>query len=244
MILLDCGNRALKAQYRENGRLRASFASVYEGDWCARLMRWMKGYPAMRCFQVSVLDAMRQQALDAVLAARFGKRVTRIVSERERLGIVSGYDEPQRLGADRWVALQGAAEIAARDCMIIDAGSAITIDLLRSDGRHLGGAILPGTRTSRERFRQIFSYIDFDDPRIGANSEPGGSTEAAIQIDYAGSSLDRLQELVTDWLARLDSEATLLLTGGDAVAVERVLDRPARMVPDLVFTGLARLAES
>ena len=242
MILLDCGNSSAKAQYRADGRLLASFATRYSGDWCARLGSWLAGLPAKRCLLASVLDASRQQALDTCLAARFGDAVTRVGPERERGGVINGYEEPGRLGVDRWLALLGAASLVDGDCLIIDAGSAITVDLLRADGRHLGGAILPGINTSRERFRQIFSHIDFDDPRISENAEPGGSTEAAIQIDYPLDSMQRLRELVSDWLPRLEPGATILLAGGDAARVQNVLERPARIVPELVFLGLARMA--
>jgi type III pantothenate kinase len=242
MILLDCGNSSAKAQYRADGRLLASFATGYSGDWCARLGGWLDGLPAKRCVLASVLDASRQRPLDACLDARFGNAVTRCVSERERCGVVNAYEEPGRLGVDRWLALLGAASLVDGDCLVIDAGSAITLDLLRADGRHLGGAILPGINTSRERFRQIFGHIDFDDPRIAENAGPGSSTEAAIQIDYPLDSIQRLRELVSDWLPRLESGATIILTGGDAARVQNALERPARIVPGLVFLGLARLA--
>jgi len=244
MILLDCGNSSAKAQYRADGRVAASFATVYSGDWCARLADWLQDWPAGHCWLASVLDAVRQQPLDDCLEARFGEAVTRCRSEAERLGLRNGYDQPERLGVDRWLALLGAAALVDGDCLVIDAGSAITVDLLRGDGRHLGGAILPGINTSAERFRQIFAHIDFDDPRIADHAEPGSSTEAAIQIDYPLDSIHRLRDLVTDWLPRLDAGAKILLAGGDAARVQRELEQPARIVPDLVFLGMARLAEA
>ena len=242
MILLDCGNSSAKAQYRTDGRLAASFSTRYSGDWGVHLADWLQDRPASHCWLASVLDAGRRQTLDAVLGSRFGEAVTRCRSEAECCGVINGYDEPARLGVDRWLALLGAAALVDGDCVVIDAGSAITLDLLRGDGRHLGGAILPGIHTSLERFRQIFAHIDFDDPRIVVNDEPGSSTEAAIQIDYPLDSIRRLRDLVTDWLPRLDPGAQILLAGGDAPRVQRELERDARIVPDLVFTGMARLA--
>ena len=141
---------------------------------------------------------------------------------------------------DRWLALIGAHE--GRDCIVIDAGSAITVDLLRGDGRHLGGAILAGVHTSAQRFREIFAHIDFDDPRIADNRRPGCSTEAAIQLDYALDAAGQVRELVNRWLPLLDPEARILLAGGDAALIQRDLRRPARLRPDLVFRGLYRLA--
>ena len=168
----------------------------------------------------------------------------RFETSARALGVVNGYAEPARLGSDRWMALLGASAISETDCMVIDAGSAITVDLLRAEGRHLGGAILPGFNTSIESFRAIFSHIDFDHPAIVEQDTPGCSTEAAIQIDYAHHSLDRLPALVDRWMPLLNESAEILLAGGDAPRVQSLLGRPARIVPDLVFLGMARLARA
>ena len=58
--------------------------------------------------------------------------------------MTSGYRDPERLGVDRWLALIAARERSKQPTVIVDAGSACTIDLLDSEGRHLGGYILPG----------------------------------------------------------------------------------------------------
>ena len=244
MILVDAGNSQVKAQYLANGQVRASFGCTYRLDWESRLARWLQLLPAGRACQCSVLDAARQARLDACLDTRFGNAVTRFAATARALGVENGYRQPERLGDDRWMALLGAADFCAADCLVIDAGSAITLDLLRADGHHLGGAILPGFNTSIDRFRDIFAHIDFDHPEIGQHDAPGGSTEAAIQIDYDHHSIDRLPALVRRWMPLLSDNAELLLAGGDAPRVQRLLDRPARIVPDIVFRGLSRLAEA
>ena len=242
MLLIDCGNSRVKAQYRPAGRLQASFAVAYRDGWCTELTAWMQDLPMRTCYFASVLDTARQQQLDACLAKRFGAAVTRLIAERERCGVISGYREPGRLGVDRWLALIGAASPGHGDRVVIDAGSAMTLDLLRADGRHLGGAILPGFNTGEERFRRIFNYLDFDDPRIGASDEPGDSTEAAIQLNFSDDPIERLRYLVTHWLEHLQPDTEILLAGGDAGRVQRELGRAARIVPDLVFAGMARCA--
>lgn len=243
MILLDCGNSQVKAQFRDSGRLRDSFACRYKNGWSQRLAGWLKPLPGRRIYQCSVLDRVRQQELDACLAGLPDAGVTRFGSEARALGVTNAYLEPEKLGADRWMALLAAASMARGDCIVIDAGSAITVDLLRADGQHLGGAILPGFNTSIEAFKRIFSHIDFEDPVIGASDEPGCSTRAAIRIDYAHTSIETLPALVTRWMQIFENEAELLLAGGDAERVQRLLDPAARIVPDLVFRGMLRLIE-
>ena len=241
MILLDCGNSKIKAQFHESGRLCASFACAYRGDWIARLTAWAQEFPARNCCYSSVLDSERQAQLDAWLEDRFGNAVTRFTSQASSLGVTNGYREPGRLGDDRWMALLAAAEITDGNCIVIDAGSAITLDLLRADGQHLGGAILPGFNTSIGDFKRIFSHIDFGHEEIARNEQPGCSTEAAIHIDYDHHSNETLPALVNRWTDIFTGDADILLAGGDAARVQRLLERPARIVPDLVFRGILRL---
>ena len=242
MILLDCGNSQVKAQYLESARVRASFACSYRLDWRAQLARWLRPLPCSRAYLCSVLDSERQAELEACLAQCCGAAVERYTSQAAALGVTNAYREPGRLGADRWMALLGAVSMTDADCVVIDAGSAITVDLLGRNGRHLGGAILPGFNTSIETFKRIFRHIDFSDAAIADNAAPGCSTEAAIQIDYEHSSIETLPALVSRWMQIFDNRAEVLLAGGDAARVQRLLRQPARIVPDLVFRGMLRLA--
>ena len=243
MILLDCGNRYLKAQFWQAGKLQASFAGAYHAGWRQSLQQWMQGLTATHCYLASVLDTTRQAELEQCLAPRFDAAVTRFASTAKALGVTNGYRQPERLGADRWMTLLAAREILPGDCVVIDAGSAITLDLLRADGQHLGGAILPGFNTSIEHFRRIFKTIDFDHPAIAETLQPGCSTEAAIHIDYARNAIEILPELVKRWSQLFDRDATVLITGGDAQRVQRVLEQATRIVPDLVFRGMHRLTQ-
>ena len=242
MILLDCGNRYLKAQFWQAGRLQASFSGTYDSGWWQSLQQWMQGLAATHCYLASVLDTTRQAELEQCLARQFDAAVTRFVSVAKTLGVTNGYRQPERLGVDRWMTLLAAREMLSGDCVVIDAGSAITLDLLRADGQHLGGAILPGFNTSIEDFRRIFKTIDFDHPAIVESLQPGCSTEAAIHIDYARNAIEMLPELVNRWNQLLDEDATVLLAGGDAQRVQHLLEQATRIVPDLVFRGIHRLA--
>ncbi|MCP4333567.1 MAG: type III pantothenate kinase [Gammaproteobacteria bacterium] len=243
MILLDCGNSSLKAQSWEAGRLQASYACSYQSRWTHNLLRWLQTQNATHCYLASVLDATRQTQLEQCLNRIFSNPVVRFVSEKQALGVINAYQQPERLGVDRWLALLACAEIATADAIVIDAGSAITLDLLRADGQHLGGAILPGVNTSIDQFKRIFSHIDFNHPAIVETADPGCSTEAAIHIDYPQSSIELIPELVNRWTPLFENEVTLLLAGGDAARVQRVLGQRGIIRPDLVFRGMRRLVD-
>ena len=238
MILIDCGNSTLKAQCYGDGNLSATFLTNYRYEWDQRLSQWLARLPATSCTFASVLDSTRQQSLDNCLAKCFGSSVTRLLSQAQSLGVTNGYAQPAQLGVDRWLALIAAARIGSGDCIIIDAGSAITLDLLRSDGTHLGGAILPGVNTTLDDFKRIFRHIDFTDSAISQNQHPGCSTEAAIQIDYGLNSIAALPALVNRWSGLFEAEPEIILAGGDAVKIHKAIERPGRIVPDLVFQGM------
>jgi len=146
------------------------------------------------------------------------------------------YDEPQRLGIDRWLALIATRTVCSDAALIVDAGTAITYDLLLADGTHLGGAILPGIelmRASLARGTQISPHAprDTDAPW---GTDTGGAIAAAILHAPAA-----LAERLLDRLREHADTPRLLLTGGDAERLLPVLRVPATHCPDLVLRGLA-----
>jgi type III pantothenate kinase len=136
--------------------------------------------------------------------------------------------------------LLGVAARVQQGAVIIDAGSAITIDLLRADGQHLGGAILPGFNTSLARFKEIMRKADFDHPDIAKTDEPGCSTEACINIDYLPTDAEIVRQLVDRWFGRLAVDAVLIVSGGDASLIGRHEEHRFLIMPDLVFRGMRR----
>ena len=168
----------------------------------------------------------------------------RLSAQAHCQGVVSAYPESTRLGADRWLALLGAADLTRLDAIVIDAGSAITVDLLRADGQHLGGAILPGFNASVVRFKEILAVADFDHDDIASVEKPGCSTESCIHIKYETDTGDYLGQLIKRWIRLLADNAVLIVSGGDAERVVKLVDYDYRLVPDLVFRGMRRQLET
>lgn len=240
MILLDCGNTALKWQLWSDHQLHGSGGLYYHSDWRDSLQSLLHDAGSSPCYLTSVLDQSRQQSLEECIKQQ-GLQSVRFESAAYALGVTSAYADPGSLGDDRWMALLAANQIAPQGSLIIDAGSAITLDLLSADGLHLGGAIIPGTRTSRDRFRDIFSYLELSELQANPERPPGGSTPEAIHIDYDRDSLDILVELMSSWQNLLPGDPVVILAGGDANRVENRLSRPVIRIPDLVFRGMRRM---
>mgnify|MGYP001287640102 FL=1 len=246
-LLLDLGNTRLKAALTVPGdgvRLLGE-APHRELGMAAALVEALAGQapPAITAWCANVAGAGAGAELATALAALGGGPVEFLRGRAEACGVRCAYPEPARLGADRWAALLGARGVVAADCLVIDAGSALTIDALRADGRHLGGWILPGlgmmVAALESRTGDLAHLRQASAPAAlaGFPTDTGPAMTGGALLAAAGA--------VTRAEARLEAEAggpaRLLLTGGDAPALAAELGR-GEVVPELVLRGLARAA--
>ena len=239
MLLLDAGNSTIKGQWWQGPALRSSFSCRLENGWQPRFEKRLGEIDVGHChYSSGQPDEFESELLDILHQVIEPGNINKFVPLKYSHGVRNAYQAPSGLGADRWLCLLAARHLVAQDVIIIDAGSAITVDLMNSKGQHLGGAILPGFNTSLERFKQILHRADFNHPDISKNDEPGCSTEACIQIDYESTDEAIVENLIGRWYQRLASDAALIVTGGDAYRLRQPRDRQYRVVPDLVFEGM------
>ncbi len=156
MLLIDLGNSSIKGQWWQVDDLWSSCNIRIQPGWQQCFEAYLDGMKSKACYYSSVPGSAAQRDLLDLLLKYFNKdEVHPFVARQYCAGVTSAYQQPQRLGVDRWLALLGGYSMGVTDAMIIDAGSAITVDLLKKDGQHLGGAILPGFNTSLERFKIV-----------------------------------------------------------------------------------------
>ncbi len=245
MLLLDLGNSYIKAQWWSDDSLQSSTSIRINLNWLLNFNQYLYGLKVSSCYFASVPGSEIENDLQQSLYEYFPNlKLQRLSSKVHCRGVVSAYPESTRLGIDRWLALMGAAEVTQQNAIVIDAGSAITVDLLRADGQHLGGAILPGFNTSVARFKDILSVADFDHAEIQSVEEPGCSTESCIHINYQTETGIYLNQLIQRWAGLLADDAILIVSGGDAERVVRHVDYDYRLIPDLVFRGMRRQLET
>jgi type III pantothenate kinase len=159
-------------------------------------------------------------------------------------GVRIAYAEPEHLGVDRWLALIAAHRHAPGAALIVDAGTAITYDLLLADGTHLGGLILPGVRMLRESLRAGTRIPPWEEQQEPGADDPAWASDTAAAI--AGASLQAPAALAERLWGRLrdraGTEPLLILTGGDAQRLAPLVGTPIHILPALVLQGLAFLA--
>ncbi|MCD5985558.1 pantothenate kinase [Pseudomonas sp. CDFA 610] len=243
MILeLDCGNSFIK--WRVIGRSDAVVLAGGVVDSDSALLDSLQRLPDLtlsHCRLVSVRNAAETDALVSVLASVFGVRPVCALPVRELAGVVNGYEEFERLGLDRWLAFVGAYHGVQKACLVIDLGTAVTSDFVSSDGRHLGGFICPGMPLMRDQLRTHTRRIRYDDAtarRALIDLVPGRSTAEAVErgcsLMIRGFALTQLEIARGYW----GEDFAVFVTGGDASLIADVLPG-GRIVPDLVFVGLA-----
>ncbi len=155
-------------------------------------------------------------------------------SSSDCAGVSSGYEVPSSLGVDRWMGILAAYNDCKVGCCVVDAGSALTFDVVSMAGRHLGGYIVPGMSLQRRKLEEATSIrlpemLDWSSVQLGA------STSSAVH--------NGILSMVMDWIVRESLDrGQMYLTGGDAQILSVLLDSRGikhRVVPDLVLDGLA-----
>jgi type III pantothenate kinase len=243
MILeLDCGNSFIKWRVLGADGITPVEGGVVgsDSDLLASLADADK-FQLKKCRLVSVRTPEETDSLVGSLVSMFGVSVARAVPTREMAGVRNGYEDFERLGLDRWLALLGGFRLASGACLVLDFGTAITADFVDSSGEHLGGFICPGMPLMRNQLRTHTRRIRYDDTAAEQAHEslaPGRATVEAVErgcmLMLRGFVLTQLELARQYW----GTEFVVFLTGGDANLVSGVVP-DARVAPDLVFVGLA-----
>jgi type III pantothenate kinase len=168
-------------------------------------------------------------------------------TQREACGVTNSYRQPRRMGVDRWAAMIGAWAEVKGSCLIVDAGTAVTIDALDDDGQHLGGQILPGVTLMAETLASRTSDIPNIQRRAasqGRGMEMFASTTAGAVGHGASNAVVGAVERAMHVMRENGHAPTIALTGGDASRILKSLDEEPIHRPHLVLQGLAQLLEN
>jgi len=160
-----------------------------------------------------------------------------LTGEAERCGVKSRYERPRQLGSDRWAALVAARALHAGPCLVVNAGTATTADLLSAEGEFLGGLILPGVDLMRFVLHEHTGRLPLEEGRFVALPT---NTVDAIETGCRHAQAGAVERM----FRRAGAGAACLVSGGAGRALIEQLDVPARYVENLVLEGLARIAWS
>lgn len=235
-LLLDIGNTRLKWATEQQGAMREPQACDYrQPGFLAELRQTWRGI-GVPC-NVAIASVSNRMVLDSVIELCQSLwpecRPHIPLASRSAFGVHNAYEQPEKLGIDRWLAIIAAHNLYPGDVCVIDCGTAVTVDAVRADGRHLGGLICPGLNLMQRALVSNTADLAFSD-RVYAN-ELGTATDAAI----ANGVFAAVTGLIENTLYKLGAGYRLLLTGGDAARMAPSLSVPYLLDQGLVLKGLA-----
>jgi len=159
-------------------------------------------------------------------------------SEQKKGKVVSAYEEPQQLGVDRWLALLAAEQLYPdRSVLIIDAGTATTVDLLNASGQHIGGWILAGIST-------LFTSVLNETTKVHAKQAEeisitfGNNTSTNVNNASWAATVGLINQAIRQAKQELNQLDEIILTGGNGKALQKLISARTTQIDELVFYGL------
>jgi len=233
ILVIDAGNTRVKWSLHHGGKWRNAGAVPTAKP--ARLATdWKKIAVPEKILVANVAGTPLRRRLESILS-RWPVEPVWVESKRRECGVFNGYRNPAQLGADRWAALIGARALVAGPCLVVNAGTATTVDILRGDGRFAGGAILPGLDLMKRTLARNTAGLPLAEGRF---SETPRDTTSAIETGCLLAQAGAIERM----FAVLGPGAVCAISGGSAEPIAKRLRVPARVVDNLVFEGLVRIA--
>ena len=154
-------------------------------------------------------------------------------------GVRNGYREPSQLGCDRFAALIGARHhYPDHDLLVVNAGTATTVDALTADGRFTGGMILPGLATMARSLAVNTAQLPAVSELVLEHALADNTRQAIISgcIQAQAGAIERA------FAQHPGHSPWCLMSGGAASFIAPHLQLPHALVPNLVLAGLYRVS--
>ncbi len=236
ILLIDAGNTRIKWGVHDgkSWALTGKVATADSDDL---------GWPAAAA-KVALASNVAGDGVQADLeraCSQAGMALTFIRAEAEELGVVNGYREPGQLGSDRWAALIAAHHGDKGHKLVVNVGTALTIDALAGGGRFLGGLIVPGPALMRRSLDRGTAGLRLTRGAFHPfpESTPDAITTGAIQACVG--AIGRMREAMA---AQGMEPQCIVLSGGGASEIVPHLPWESRLREMLVLDGLALIAQA
>jgi type III pantothenate kinase len=235
-LALDIGNSRLKWGIRSGNAWHAT-GSMPTDHW-QEISGLLQQYgPVARVLAANVAGPGIGEGVAGVCAAA-GAPLVWLTPGVQAADIINRYDNPAQLGADRWAALIGARSITRSPAIVVNAGTATTVDALTSQGEFLGGLILPGLSLMSWALSEGTAGL----PALAGHfSTFPTNTRDAMETGRILATTGAIERLAEMLQLQEGVPVRCVLAGGNSGMVEPHLKLPVIRVEFLVLEGLARL---
>lgn len=241
-LLLDLGNTRLKWAVLDRGTRIGQGAVAWSDDVESLLAAaWGPLDGVTHIYGASVVDAAKEARVEAIANAIRARNVYWLRTPAEACGIRSAYAEPERLGVDRFLAMVWAFHDGDAPCVLVGVGTALTLDALDAEGRHLGGLIAPGPQLMQQSLWGATARVR---PEPGRVLDAADNTADAVASGCWQAAVALIERFVARMSPQLGGAPQVILGGGDAAQLQSLLAVPAKLTEDSVLRGLAVWAEA
>jgi len=236
-LLIDIGNTRTKIALYNHGvlMLRVPLDKITPGD--IQLIK--NEYPGIKG---AILSSVRQRQEELVEALRISFPLFIEMNHSTRIPIENCYQTPQTLGFDRIAAAVGANSLFPdTNLLVIDAGTAITFEIINAKNQYLGGNISPGLNSRFKALNEFTGKL----PLVKPGEEVdwfGKNTEQAIRLGVQEGIINEVDGFIT-LFNKIFPENKVILTGGDAIFFEKKLKNSIFVEMELIEKGLNRILE-
>jgi len=235
LLAIDAGNTRIKwglhdgLRWRKRGwvstieasRLKAAFARVVPPH------------------QVIISNVAGRGLRDKLAGTLPPAPVRWIKAAREQAGVRSSYAAPLQLGCDRWAALIGAHHQYRGAAVVVNAGTALTVDALTADGVFAGGMIAPGVELMRKALADNTAGLKMRSGEFSYFPDATGDAIMSGAINACCGAIERMARFLED---AGQAAPLCVLSGGGAATLAPYLNLEVKLVDNLVLEGLLAIA--
>jgi type III pantothenate kinase len=243
-VVADVGNTRVKWGRCVDGAVVAvaSLPPDDENVWNMQAFHWY--LPKSGSWVVAAVHPERCERLVRWIQ-RGGDQVT-VLADWQRLPLGVGLAEPGKVGIDRL--LDAVAANSRRrqgaPAVIVDAGSAVTVDWVDESGTFRGGAILPGLRLMAQSLHDYTALLPLIDVPRAIPALPGRTTTAAMEAGVFWAVVGGIAALIEQYSALATIPPEIFLTGGDAPLLRPALRGTVVAWPEMTLEGIRLAAEA
>lgn len=237
ILAIDAGNSRIKwATYEDARKLQEGVLPTTEAR---RLEDQLKAVP--HAARVVIANVAGDEVRAALADALPGAAPVWVVAGEEQCGVRSSYADPAQLGPDRWAALIAARGLGVGSCVVVNAGTTMTVDALSADSIFLGGFIVPGFDLMRQTLASNTARLHLREGRFSFFPDRTGDAITSGAINALAGSIERMCRYMVD---TGEDEPLVVISGGNAAELLPHLSAQTQLVDNLVLDGLARIGMS
>src|SRR5688500_16363421 len=237
LLTVDSGNTRLKwglhdgSHWLKQGAIPQGSRELLEREW--------KNLPEPSRIVISNVANPEVKEELSELLAQWKPDPEWIAAVPYQCGVRNYYARPAQLGSDRWAALVAAWVSERQGCLVVDAGTAMTVDALSDTGEFLGGIITPGIDLMQKILVEDIESLKSGDGKFCDYPDSTADALYSGAVHALAGAIERMSALLAGTLGRVPE---CILSGGAAQQLQPQLNVNVKVMDNLVLQGLLAIA--